>query len=210
QIDLPVLKKWRERCKEEHGYHCKPLLPSPYEPKHRPDEGSLPFRVIDVVDDRVIPAPRNWQYVALSYVWGGAVPFRLKRADISYTQANCPSFESSYASLHRKKLPRTIQDAMFVVELLEERYLWIDCLCIVQDDAEELKANIHSMDRIFSAAQLTIVGASGHDANAGLPGLYPKTRYVQPITGSVDGIGIAQIEPTLRLEHSVWGFRGWT
>ncbi|PVH97917.1 hypothetical protein DM02DRAFT_500578, partial [Periconia macrospinosa] len=64
-------------------------------------------------------------------------------------------------------LPRTIRDAMYVVELLEERYLWVDCLCIVQDDVDGLKGIIHSIDHIFSAAQLTIIAASGADANTG-------------------------------------------
>ena len=42
------------------------------------------FRLIDVRLGRVVPAPANCEYVALSYVWGGRVPSRLKMTDIRY------------------------------------------------------------------------------------------------------------------------------
>jgi hypothetical protein len=66
---------------------------------------------------------------------------------------------------------------------------------MVQDDAQELKADIHCMDRIFSAANLTIVAASGHNANCGLSGVHPGSRQISPVTATVEKIGLAQREP---------------
>ncbi|KAH8717065.1 heterokaryon incompatibility protein-domain-containing protein [Phaeosphaeriaceae sp. PMI808] len=135
---------------------------------------SIKLRVVDVITDRVVPAPTGCEYVVLSYVWGGAVPFTLESVDIAYEPTQTRTFENSYSTLQRQNLPQTIQDAMFVTSAIGERYLWADCLCIVQDDLEELQRNINCMDYIFSAAKLTIIAATGDNANAGLPGIHPE------------------------------------
>ncbi|KAF2036394.1 hypothetical protein EK21DRAFT_47841, partial [Setomelanomma holmii] len=116
---------------------------------------------------RVVPAPVRCKYVALSYVWGGAIPFKLRRSDITFSPDAERVFQNLSAHLDRRELPQTIKDAMFVVQAIGGKYLWVDCLCIVQDDVEELKGNIHQMHHIFSRAELTIVAAGGDVANAG-------------------------------------------
>lgn len=209
QIDPKLLHIWTKTCEKEHGSHCIPLTTGSHIPKHQPNFEPAPWRVLDVKTDRVIRAPENCRYIALSYVWGGITPFRLQKANLTVREAGIPHGHFS-AQLDRQKLPRTIQDAMVVVKLLGERYLWVDSLCIVQDDSHELRQNIHNMDRIYSAAALTIIAASGGDANAGLPGLDPGTRYLQPITGSVEGVGLVEVEPPLMLGSSIWASRAWT
>ena len=56
-------------------------------------------------------------------------------------------------------LPRTIRDAIHLTQLLGEKYLWIDALCIKQDDAEFKTARILEMDQIYTASALTIIAA---------------------------------------------------
>ncbi|KAI0550583.1 HET-domain-containing protein [Xylaria curta] len=68
-------------------------------------------------------------------------------------------------------IPRTIHDATFLVEKIGERYLWCDALCLLQNDKGDLERGLKTIDLIYENAELTIVAAYGHDANASLPGV---------------------------------------
>jgi len=120
-------------------------------------------------------------------MWGPVRPFTLKKLDLV-----APRYETRqlgvYVRLERKKLPRTIIDVMAVVKALKQRYLWVDCLCIVQDGLDEIKTAVHAMDRVFKAAALTLISADGGSAQSGFTGLYPGSRNVETLTGSVEGI----------------------
>jgi hypothetical protein len=60
---------------------------------------------------------------------------------------------------------------MEVVRLLGERYLWVDSLCIVQDDEESTQQCLDDMAAIYANAVLTIKAVEGNDANHGLHGI---------------------------------------
>jgi hypothetical protein len=211
QIHLEVLRKWPRVCREHHsGCIWESQSTAPGEPRYLPNK-NFGFRVIDVAKNQVVPAPAGCEYIALSYVWGNAVPFTLRKADIAFSSDSTPTFENSYVSLDRNSLPQTIQDAMFVVATIGKRYLWVDSLCIVQDDLEDLNHNLHCMDRIYSAAELTIVAAGGEDANAGLQGLYPGSRHLEIVTGTIETISIAEQDTVAcDLARTTWGERAWT
>jgi hypothetical protein len=68
-------------------------------------------------------------------------------------------------------VPKTLTDAILVVRLLEERYLWVDSLCIIQDDEAMKYHQINNMASIFANASITIISRQGDDANYGLRGL---------------------------------------
>ncbi|KAJ4129235.1 hypothetical protein NW768_007770 [Fusarium equiseti] len=95
------------------------------------------------------------------------------------------------------KLPRTILDAIKLTKALGERWLWIDSLCIVQDDEESLQHELKSMHQIYATSFLTIVAVDGEDAEYGLRGLRgisePReiNHIVLPLSG---GEKIAWIE----------------
>lgn len=57
------------------------------------------------------------------------------------------------------KLPAAVQDAIVLVQKFGERYLWVDCLCIVQDD-EKTRAQVDHMGYIYSGAYLTVIAAT--------------------------------------------------
>jgi hypothetical protein len=56
---------------------------------------------------------------------------------------------------------------MQLVRDVGERYLWVDALCIVQDNDESKMRDIHNMGVIYANATFTIVAADG-DASDGL------------------------------------------
>jgi len=56
--------------------------------------------------------------------------------------------------------------------MLGYRFLWVDRLCITQDDSNEaLSKQLDQMADIFHCAALTLVDIAGNDANNGLDGV---------------------------------------
>ncbi|EUC28298.1 hypothetical protein COCCADRAFT_69859, partial [Bipolaris zeicola 26-R-13] len=55
-------------------------------------------------------------------------------------------------------LPNAIKEAVSLVPKLGERYLCVDCLCIVQDD-DSIRGHVNHMSDIYSGAYLTIISA---------------------------------------------------
>jgi hypothetical protein len=100
--------------------------------------------------------------VALSYVWGEDPFFRTTKSEFTSLQRKGGLRESHII------LPKTIKDAMLVVEMIGERFLWVDSLCIIQDDAAHKKEMISAMGSLYMHSLLTIVAMTGCNADAGL------------------------------------------
>ncbi|KAN0112248.1 HET domain containing protein [Hyaloscypha variabilis] len=124
----------------------------------KPDESCLPTRTIDVHpeggDDRVrIHITRTedrFKYLALSYSWGGAQEVTTTKATLIDRQHGIRLYN----------LLPTIQDAIQVTRDLGFRYLWIDALCIIQDDDEDKTIEINRMGSIYKNATITIAAAN--------------------------------------------------
>jgi hypothetical protein len=129
-------------------------------------------RVIDVTNACVAYLPAGAEFVTLSYVWGSTHDdqFRCLKSNISLVEQP--------VSLEKIMLPATIRDAIMVCEKLGHQFLWVDRLCIVQDEAQDaLSKQLNQMAAIYHQAALTLVAATGDDATKGLPGVsYAETR----------------------------------
>jgi Heterokaryon incompatibility protein (HET) len=74
-------------------------------------------------------------------------------------------------------LPQTLKDAISVTQELHIRFLWIDSLCIVQDDAEETPTEIAHMPEIYSCAAVTILASRASNVQEGFLQNRQITRY---------------------------------
>lgn len=88
------------------------------------------------------------EYASLSYCWG-----------VSKTQAG--QTKKSNLSNHLQQiplstLPSTVVDTIRLCHKLGLQYLWIDRLCIIQDDRDDWKREASKMCDIYSKATLTI------------------------------------------------------
>jgi hypothetical protein len=160
----------------------------------------------DVVHMSIIQCSSKVTYIALSYVWGSAKPLRLMKTNIARL-----SKTSSLTELE-DAIPRTVREAMIFVKAIGQRYLWVDSMCLIQDDPDELKQGIMSMDQIYGDAHLTLVAANGPDANEGLPRFRrierQSTQHIEIIKPGLE----LMFQNALQgyLDHSVWAPRGWT
>ena len=86
---------------------CKNILPD--------CEAKTSLRLIDVLEQRLVEAAFDKDYVALSYVWGQGKNEVLLRGTIEQFQ--------QAGSLTSKAVPRIVADVMELVAALGERYL---------------------------------------------------------------------------------------
>ncbi|WAO94579.1 HET domain-containing protein [Fusarium falciforme] len=103
---------------------------------------------------------RRGRYACLSYCWG-------KSEFTVTTRGNLKGHLE--LGIELKGLPQTFQDAVEVARELKLRYLWIDALCIIQDedDHEDWKRECGNMASIYRNSYLTIAAAWATSANGG-------------------------------------------
>ena len=132
----------------------------------------LPSRVLDVGDyqERLSYHPvhlhvrtqeERGDYVALSHRWGlrgwQKMPLQTTRRNL---KQHCKGI--SY-----QRLPSTFRDAVTVTRMLGIRYLWIDALCILQDDKEDWLKQSSEMGSIFKGSLITIAIHSAKNSSEG-------------------------------------------
>ncbi|KAG2110065.1 heterokaryon incompatibility protein-domain-containing protein [Suillus cothurnatus] len=199
-VDIALLKKWIHICEHEHGELCERVW-------WRDAGDVLPksIRVVDVTRMAVVRAPHSCRFVALSYLWGGT------GEEYWTTRANLKQ-RRTQGGLDVLVLPGTILDTIQLVRQLGERYLWIDALCIVQDDPKDKAVQIGVMELIYGSSVFTIFAAGGTSAHDPLPGIRPGTRDPKQQIAKIQGLHLAVplVLPREAMASSVWDTRGWT
>ena len=193
RIEYHQLRNWYNFCASNHGRLCA------IDFKEYPEM----LKVIDCTTRRVVRAPPNCPYVALSYVWG-------KQESTAVSSSVSSGKCTEHRILSSDTVPRVISDAMIVTLELGWQYLWVDRYCIDQND-EEKHFQINQMDKVYLCAVTTIIAAAGENANYGLPGVSSTLRRAQPYA-MVRGQLLAS---TMRSSNeaigsSQWATRGWT
>lgn len=199
-VDISLLKRWIHICEHEHGELCETVW-------WRDARDVLPksVRVVDVTRMAVIRAPPSCRFVALSYLWGGTgEEYWTTRANLKQRKAQ--------GGLDVSVLPGTILDTIQLVRQLGERYLWIDALCIVQDDPKDKAVQIGIMELIYGSSVFTVFAAGGTSAHDPLPGIRPGTRDPKQQIAKIQGLHLAVplVLPREAIASSVWNTRGWT
>ncbi|PMD13533.1 HET-domain-containing protein, partial [Hyaloscypha hepaticicola] len=128
-------------------------------------------------------------YVALSYCWGGPQPTITTSGNIgAHTEA-----------LPIHLLPKTICDAIEVTRKLGMRFLWVDALCIIQDDDQDKRKQIAMMGSIYKNATFTIAAASAEKVSDGFLSILTENQRDSILHG----------EPNYHEDDPLFS-RGWT
>ena len=160
-IGFGCMQSWYDECKATHGEHCA----SPVYYHHLP--APVDQILVDTVDMCLVPAKPRTPYIALSYVWGQTTTLQTTTENFQRLQRPGALEQPKESST----LPRTVQHAIHLARLFKERFLWVDGLCIVQDDKQSMHGHLNQMAAIFAHAEFVIIAADGNDANYGLRGL---------------------------------------
>jgi hypothetical protein len=133
----------------------------------------LPRRVLDLSasspysNDRVIKLYETRKeevpYVCLSHCWGEYQPLRTIKSTL----------EEYKRGIAWPLFPNMFQDAMIFVQKLGIRYMWIDSLCIIQDDREDWRTESKKMCSIYENSILTIAATKSKSSTGGCFSIAP-------------------------------------
>jgi hypothetical protein len=203
RIDMGRLKSWLRYCEDNHESTCSASTENitilPY----------TKLLLIDVHQGCLVERAGSVRYFALSYVWGQMSDTAETRLS-NISELSIPG--AITADSTNLNLPETIRDAIRLVKILEGRYLWIDRLCIVQDDLATKAQAIQEMGAIYAYSHCTIVAADGCNANHGLRGIGSgsKPRYCQQEVLQFPGCPVLVQQELDSEKRAKWSKRGWT
>jgi hypothetical protein len=125
------MRTWIQNCKQNHDACNRDL------------QSFLPTRLLDVQafqtgqDIKLVSLQQadfsdrgfQLQYITLSHCWGPA-----EKRPITTTKG---SLKDRMTRISINDLSKTFRDAVHIARELHQRYLWIDSLCIIQDDGND-------------------------------------------------------------------------
>jgi Heterokaryon incompatibility protein (HET) len=174
-----LLRTWLEECVSYHSDHkISALVESGPATKNlegqsmreSDEETELPTRVLAVgsleAPSLYLHCPQKdeggkWpkgKYIALSHCWGEEkLPLRTTKDKL----------DTYKGRIEPSELPRTFLDAVTVAREIDVQYLWIDSLCIIQDDSEDWAKESQKMEQVFSSAYCTISATSAKNSHEG-------------------------------------------
>ncbi|OAA67421.1 Heterokaryon incompatibility [Cordyceps fumosorosea ARSEF 2679] len=198
----PILRirEWLDTCNSQHGRHCSGDINSPSVPNT-----FHPQFLINAAEKRLVRAQPDDRYIALSYVWGPGVRAAGAGGLDAPAQLIKSNLDEWLIALPEHNVPQTIADAIWLARKLGLRHIWIDRMCIIQDDEAFKENHIRHMAYVFANAYLTIVAAH-NDVNTGLLPLNTRRPSRPPRVGG----GSSGPDHNELLLASRWNTRGWT
>ncbi|KAH6713366.1 heterokaryon incompatibility protein-domain-containing protein [Leptodontidium sp. MPI-SDFR-AT-0119] len=160
-----LMGEWFQNCKSNHPV-CRQTISS--ETMSASERHKLPTRLVDVgppgsnVEPCLVETTGHpdGQWVALSHCWGEVQnhPLKTTRDNLVERLAGIPP----------SSMPKSFMDAVAVTKALGLRYIWIDSLCIIQEDEDDWLAESKHMGSVYEEAVLTIAASSAENSTKGL------------------------------------------
>ena len=187
---IASLRDWLARCSRHEACQARKTSNLAY-----PDC----LRLFDITSLRVVDSTGHEPYIALSYPWEQMDEFEIKR-DRTYVL---------------ERLPSVLRDIIDVVRELHLgiNHIWLDRLCIDQEDEIQKQINIDTMGDVYGAAFATIILAVPFQGKPekGLPG-HSAQRMTWQRVENVGRMKLATTLPSLgmTITTSKWNSRAWT
>jgi hypothetical protein len=204
------MRNWLQECLKSH--------------QHDQRTSFRPTRLIEIVklEPKLLLKLRDngedesQPYVALSYCWGGSQSLMATKATATAWKVNLPT----------DRLPQTLRDTAIVASELGVSCLWVDSICIIQDDEFDKAKEISQMPQIYSNATVTIIASRAARASEGFLHERPhpdrtqrsfKLPYKCPLTQVIGSVILlprpegpdsdSHVEPLDPLYHRGWALQ---
>lgn len=149
---------WLKKCLSSH-VNCNQSFDEPvYYPTRLLDLGLCPENTSTLQLIVSAGSQLSGPYCTLSHCWG----------KVHLIQLNRDTAASLYSGLMVNQLPKTFQEAVEVTRRLGVRYLWIDSLCIIQDDHLDWLHEAQQMHKVYSHSYCNISASASSNSSQGL------------------------------------------
>lgn len=233
-LKIPCLRKADPLCEENIHFMRDALADCVLNCKHFKGTDFLPTRLLDlgpqknlesirlinspqIVPSDVSDVPR---YAALSYCWGPS----FATDGVQQVCTKVGNIESMRRHVPKQAIPQVILDAIEVCKALSIRYLWVDSLCIIQDELSDWERESASMTLIYKNAFVTICTPSSRSSNEGFLVRHRRhvaipfhSRTLPSINGHYNLVASGTFLnnglpgwPELDINSTYWNSRGWT
>ncbi|RYP32142.1 hypothetical protein DL767_005378 [Monosporascus sp. MG133] len=146
EYEFELCRQWIQLCDTSHA-HAKA------------HDSPLPTRIIDVgtlgsdyVRLRITNGNVRGKYIALSHRWHNDTPTTIKE-----------NVHDRRSAIKLSSLPQIYQDAILLTRKLHVRFIWIDSLCILQDDRRDWFFEAEKMEQVYASAYCTIAASSASE-----------------------------------------------
>ncbi|KAF5622109.1 uncharacterized protein FTJAE_11076 [Fusarium tjaetaba] len=183
-----------------------------------PNKTFIPDRLIDVRGNQLsLVLTKDFQardaeshrYIALTYCWG---PEPHASKQLKTTTFNISQHQQQIPETF---LPQVIKDAITITRALSVPFLWVDALCILQDDVSDWEHQCRMMEQIYGNAYTAVAAVSSQNCEEGF--VVKTNRILFPFrdeSGHNRVFGIYpppyQADTQHEVRHSPWFKRGWT
>ncbi|KAF7893886.1 hypothetical protein EAF00_007400 [Botryotinia globosa] len=123
---------------------------------------TFPTRLIFVAEEspRIVSTSdyqERLRYATLSHSWGSHEVIKLTTKNIGQLMKEIPL----------DSLPKTFEDAINITQKLGIDFLWIDSLCIIQNDDDDWQKEAALMSSVYGGSVITIAASSARDSTEG-------------------------------------------
>lgn len=150
---ISTISEWLSTCLRTHHQCSSRRIPE------------LPTRVLDVgpaheyQDPRILlSGGKHGRYIAFSYCWGTVSP----------PSTTSTSLKKHMKGLSMAELPSVFREAIILARKLDYQYIWIDSLCIIQDDPDDWSRESARMCSVYSNADVTFAAAAAENPDSTL------------------------------------------
>lgn len=153
---LRKIQNWIEECVHDHPA----CVENAWTTRSADDDG-LPRRLLWMKDCREVPplvrlvttdSQRSYTYLALSHVWAFTEPYQTIRENYSDHTDRVPW----------ELLSQALQETVVLALTLRYEYLWVDSLCIIQDDPADKEKELPRMSLVYGQAAVVFAAHGCH------------------------------------------------
>ncbi|OAL55638.1 HET-domain-containing protein [Pyrenochaeta sp. DS3sAY3a] len=154
------IKSCLSQCDVEHA-HSHISTDKCFVPTRLLDLTNDPVKLVESRTDGVYAANRPPKYAAVSYCWGSP------EDAVHQLKTDIRSLSSRCSGIQNNEMTALLRDAIQAARSLSIPYLWIDSICIIQDDAVDWEQESIVMDRVFGNAYVTLCPLSSRSCRQG-------------------------------------------
>ncbi|KAJ3566185.1 hypothetical protein NPX13_g7233 [Xylaria arbuscula] len=162
QPDFDAIRAWHRRCRHSHS-RCRVTLSG--SEVFDVEQVSLPSRCIEIESQNGLvkncmlreTQGQTGKYIALSHRWCAETEVvRTLRSNYDCRIGKCTTTAASCETCETPVATTLFTHAYELSAKLGVKYVWIDSLCIIQDDAEDWKRESAKMADYYQHAWLTV------------------------------------------------------